>query len=421
MTRRSRKNQSGDPAQLDGPPPLVEGVEWASAAEQRRQDWYLPGAIPGGSITLLEGRKSTGKSTIAAAIVAAVTGGREIPGWTGPRDGRAYWIAGEEPWETVVVPRLDAVGADVRRVGRLSLRDSRGNPRRCVLPDDIVILQDAIREAGVRALVLDPYISLAHTSLDMRVEQQARIYLESLAATLAATSCVGILIRHLRKGRGGDAREAGLGSVAVANVARSLIRCDEHPHIAGRWVMSVIACNSGRKLPTQVYRIVEHEPGRVRVEWDGACEIDADAIAEGRGSEAERGEWTDADQILVSVIGNGWAPYRDLASECAAAGVTERMLRRAGERLRVTKRRMQVAGKGWSEWGPPSSGWPAALLPTPPDEPDGGARTQGGRVGLPAPQKRKKTPRIPVPAPLAPPRACAPPPAPLEEPNNGQS
>lgn len=406
---------------LPAPPPVVEGVDWACAATARPTEWYWPGAIPGGSIVLLEGRKSTGKSTIAAALAACATGGPVIPGWCGPRDGRVIWCGAEEGWESVCVPRLRAAGADLARVGRIQLRDSRGQPRRCVLPDDCVILQEAIREGGVRLLVLDPYVSLAHPSLDVRVEQQARIYLETLGGVLDATGCVGVLIRHLRKGRGGDAREAGLGSVAVGNVARSLIRCDEHPHIHGCNVLSVIACNGARRLPTQIYRFCEVPGGGVRIEWDGACDLDADAIAEGRGSEAERGEWSDADRILVSVIGEGWAQYRDLAAECLAAGVTERMLRRAGERLRVQKRRAVYAGKGLSEWGPPKSGWPAALIETPPEAAGGGAHAGGASGATRPPRKPTKPRRKGALAPLAPPNARAPLPGGEEEVKNGQS
>jgi hypothetical protein len=411
MTRRSRTRSVAGPAQLPGPPPLVEGVEWGSSAVPRKTEWYWPGALPAGSLCLLEGRKSTGKSTVAAAIAACVTCGPVIPGWTGPRDGRVLWQAGEEAWDSVVIPRLIAAGADLQRVGRLQLRDSRGQLRRCVLPDDIVYLQDAIREGGVRVLVLDPYISLAHPSLDMRVEQQARVYLEGLAQTLAECDCLGLLIRHLRKGCGGDAREAGLGSVAISNVARSLLRTDEHPHQPGDHVLSVIACNYGRRMATQVYRLRDSSGSYPRVDWIGCCDLDSDTIAEGRGSEADRGEWSDADRILVALIGDGRCPVADLRKEALIAGVSERMLRRAGERLRVVKYRISHANTGWWEWGTPRAGWPPGLsvnhengqgaqeaLPAhaPPSEgldamssAPGGAHADTGLLGLLQKSKRK--------------------------------
>jgi len=261
-----------------------------------------------------------------------------------------------------------------------------------VLPDDLSILGDVLREGHVKLLVLDPYISLAHTSLDMRVEQQARVYLESLADVLASVGCVGILIRHIRKGSGGDSREAGLGSVAISNVARSLLRCDEHPHQHGDHVMSVIACNYGRKLATQVYRLRDGGGGWPRVEWCGSCDLDSDSIAEGRGSEAERDEWAEADRLLASSIGDRWIAVGEIMKEADDAGVSPRMVRRAKARLRVPSRRVQHANQGWWEWGPPQNGWPANLLARDLRVDEGGARVRTGRLGHVGPEEHANSP-----------------------------
>lgn len=388
---------------MPAPPPNIDGVEWASATQARPTDWYWPGAIPAGSLVLLEGRKSTGKSTVAAAIVACCTGGPVIPGWSGPRDGRVVWAGSEESWESVVVPRLSAAQADLGRIARVHCRDGRGERRRMVLPDDLCILSDVLRDGAVRLLVLDPYISLAHPSLDMRVEQQARLYLESLADTLSAVGCVGLLIRHIRKGTGGDSREAGLGSVAISNVARSLLRCDEHPHQHGDNVLSVIACNYGRKLPTQIYRFKEGNGAFPQIEWCGACDLDSDSIAEGRGSEAERDEWAEADRLLAHSIGDRWIAVAEVMKESDVAGVSPRMLRRAKARLRVRSRRVQHANMGWWEWGPPLNGWPENLLARDLPEGEGGARVDTGRLGHVAPEDhansssaRARRPRRPM-------------------------
>jgi AAA domain len=387
---RKRTRRGSATAALPVPPPLVEGVEWGSATVPRPTEWYWPGAIPAGSLVLSEGRKSTGKSTVAAAIAACVTGGPAIPGWTGPRDGRVLWQGGEESWESVIIPRLVAAGADLGRVGRLQLRDQRGALRRCVLPDDLCLLGDAIREGQVRLIVLDPYISLAHPSLDMRVEQQARLYLESLSQTLADCACVGLLIRHIRKGTGGDSREAGLGSVAISNVARSLMRCDEHPHQPGDHVLSVIACNYGKKMATQIYRLRDSVGSFPKIEWVGQCDLDSDSIAEGRGSEAERDEWGEADHLLVSSIGDRWIAVAELLKEADGAGISPRMLRRAKARLRVQTRRVQHANQGWWEWGAPKNGWPSALLASDLHGGGGGARVDMERLGHVAPKKERK-------------------------------
>lgn len=418
---RKSPHPEADVAAIPAPPPKIDGVEWACATKAVPTEWYWPGAIPAGSLVLLEGRKSTGKSTVAAAVVASCTGGPVIPGWTGPRDGRVVWAGSEESWESVVVPRLSAAKARLGSVARIHCRDGRGERRRMVLPDDLCILADVLREGRVKLLVLDPYISLAHPSLDMRVEQQARMYLESLADTLSSVGCVGLLVRHIRKGTGGDSREAGLGSVAISNVARSLLRCDEHPHQHGDHVMSVIACNYGKKLATQVYRLESSSDGFPKVTWCGCSDLDSDSIAEGRGSEAERDEWAEADRLLTHSIGDRWIAVAEIMKESDAAGVSPRMLRRAKARLRVPSRRVQHANQGWWEWGPPANGWPASILASDLQDVQGGARVDGERLGHVAPEEpansssaRARRPRRSV-------RTRAPQGAPESEVVNGES
>ncbi len=420
-TPKSRRRRDVAAEVMPAPPPEIDGVEWASSARARPTDWYWPGAVPAGSLVLLEGRKSTGKSTVAAAIVACLTGGPMIPGWTGPRDARVIWSGSEESWESVIVPRLTAAGADLARIARVHCRDGRGERRRMVLPDDLCLLSDAVRDGGVKLLVLDPYISLAHPSLDMRVEQQARLYLESLADTLGNLGCVGLLIRHIRKGTCGDSREAGLGSVAISNVARSLLRCDEHPHQHGDHVMSVIACNYGRKMPTQVYRLHDGGGSFPRIEWCGACELDSDSIAEGRGSEAERDEWAEADRLLAHSIGDCWIAVGEILKEAEAAGLSPRMLRRAKARLRVPSRRMQHANRGWWEWGPPSSGWPVNLLARDLPSVGGGARVDTERLGHVAPEEPEKSASARARRPRRSPRTRAPLGAPDSEVNDAEA
>lgn len=347
---------------LSTPPPTVDGVSWAMHAEQVSTSWLWPGAIPAHCVVLLEGRKATGKSTVAASIAASITGGPTLPGWIGPRDRRVLWQASEDAWDSVVVPRLAAAKADLSRIGRSEGIQQQQRRRPLSLPDDMLFLRDLIVDTQAGLLVLDPYISLAHSSIDIRVEQQARSYLDALASVAAETRCTCLLLRHLRKGRGGDARESGLGSVAVANAARSILRCDEHPDLPNRWVLSVVASNYGKRMPTQIYEIITAKEGYPSVSWHGGCDLDADTIAEGRGDLASRDEYSDAERVLCFAIGSEYVRAALVISEAGRAGVGERTLRSAKARLRVPSVRVTGGSDAWWEWGPPLYGWPSGLL-----------------------------------------------------------
>lgn len=352
-------------ASADLPPP-VEGLVWGARRRPRKRQWYLPGSIPGGSIVLLEGRKGTGKSSMAAAFAAAAAGGPTVPGWSGPTDATVIWCAGEDSWDYAVLPRLLAAGVPTGRVAQFLPRDKGKLPRRPVLPGDLDLLASAISQSKTRLLILDPYSSLAHPDIDLRIPQQARQYLEPLSSLLAETDCVGVLIRHLRKGTGGDAREQGLGCVEISNVARSIMRCDEHPHERGRYVLSTVASNYGLRRATQVYHFDSGLYDCPVVRWIGESTLDADSIAEGRGNEAERDEWSEADRLLAAVIGDGWAKVADLESEAESAGVSSRTLRRAKARLSIPSRRTVTGTDAYWEWGPPPGGFPVGLVESAP-------------------------------------------------------
>ncbi len=361
MVRKSKKKTAPEAAQAN-PPPTVPGLKWANAEQPRAQLWYWPGAIPAGALVMLEGRKATGKSTIAAAIAAAVTGGPAPVGWCGPRDGRVIWESAEDSWGAVVIPRLAAAGATLARVARLENVQQSLGKRKPKLPGDISYLDDLILSANIRLLIVDPFLSLASSLIDVRIEQQAREYLDPLAEVCERRGCVALLLRHVRKGTAGDAREHGMGSVAITNVARSLMRCDEHPDEPGELTLSVVASNYSRPRPTEVFRLEATIGGPPKVVWTGQTTLSAEQLAAGQGSEAERDEYSDTCKLLCQAIGFAWISYRDVVAVSSTGGITERMLRRAKVRLGVRSRQVYSGGHNYFEWGPPPQGWPAGLL-----------------------------------------------------------
>jgi hypothetical protein len=406
----TRKRQNGQVAKpTDNQLCPKDGYEWASDTKETKQLWLWPGAVPRGCLVLIEGRKCTGKSSVAAAVAAGLTGGPRLKNWCGPRQAPVLWVASEDAWTSIVVPRLVAAEADLAHVARLSPIEKDGVKRKLVLPGDLPHLEAVLRSTGAQLLVLDPYISLCHPSLDCRIEQQARAYLEPLAELLDQLGVTGLLTRHVRKGAGGDTREAGLGSVAVGNVARSILRCDEHPYEPGKRVLTVVACNYGKRMVSQLYEIVSADNGEPRVKWLGDCALDADDVAEGRGSAAERDEWSDADTLIYSLVGEGSASVDSIRNEAEPAMISLRMLRRSKERLGVRSKRVPTA-TGWAwEWTAPEGGWPSALVK---NAKGGGVHTRkGGALPQRAPKTVKKRREFKK-APKAPPIHVHPPKAP---------
>jgi putative DNA primase/helicase len=94
--------------------------------------WLWPGRIPAGAVSLLVGDPGRGKSLIALDMAARVTTGRPWPGdYPGapPRDpGDVLLLSAEDSLSRIAHARLQALGADLRRVYVLNAGLWRDSP-----------------------------------------------------------------------------------------------------------------------------------------------------------------------------------------------------------------------------------------------------------------------------------------------------
>lgn len=343
--------------------PLPDGLPLTTAAvaASAPMTWLWEGRLCDGGLAVLDGKKATGKSTIAAALAAAVTGGPRPPGWAVRRPRRVLWVGAEESFGRVVAVRLAIAGADLSAVHAPDFRDDRNRPRRLRLPSMMPELADLFGKLEPALLVLDPFSSLADDGLALTVEQEARRYLEPLADLCLAHDCTALLIRHVKKDRHASAIDAGLGSVAVGNVARSVLRVEKHPTDDDLSVLAVVAVNGCKRPPALLFRVEDAGDGP-RLVWEGESALDPETLAEGRGCEGDRDELKDANKLLRAMLEGGPRQAGELQREAEQAGVSIGRLRRAKAELRVrTERRsMGNEGAGGWFWHPPAGGFPPA-------------------------------------------------------------
>jgi len=296
-----------------------------------------------------------------AAIVAQVTGGPPLPGCKRRTPASAIWLGAEEDLSSVILPRLKDAGADPKRIASLAPDKESGRIPRLHFPAYLEMLEKQIRSMGCRVVVLDPWQSFADPGLDLHQEQHARSVLEPLADLASCSACAIILARHLRKGTNGPALDQGMGSVAIGNVCRSVLRVDRHPTAPGINTLSVVACNLSERAPTLTYRLVSAPSGGGKVAWIGTSGLDADSLAEASGDGGSRDARADALRLLRTAIRDRWVSFSSIINESRDAGVGERTLRDAKAELGVRSRKRQAGGKAQWEWGPPEDGWPPDL------------------------------------------------------------
>src|SRR4051812_6408341 len=91
-----------------------------SEIEPETVRWLWEGRIPFGKVTILEGDPGVGKSTMALDLAARVSRGAGMPATRGTSDeapaGTVIIYSGDDGLSDTVRPRLEAAGADVRKI-----------------------------------------------------------------------------------------------------------------------------------------------------------------------------------------------------------------------------------------------------------------------------------------------------------------
>ena len=149
--------------------------------------WLWPGRIARGKVTLIAGHPGLGKSQVATAFAAIVTTGGCWPA-DGKRAevGSAIFMTAEDDAEDTLRPRLEAAGADLRRVHLLeAVREEteRGKVRERAFnfADDLARLDSFLATIPDAALlVVDPITAYLGT-IDSHINAEVRAVLAPLS------------------------------------------------------------------------------------------------------------------------------------------------------------------------------------------------------------------------------------------------
>ena len=284
---------------------------WTPLAEVAPEPvrWLWPGLLPAGKLTVLAGDPGTGKSFLALDWAARVSRGGAFPA-SGIGEGGmtnegmsndegaggssfdiphssfvlpkgALLFCGEDDPADTVRPRLDALGADPRRVTLAGWVTDKTDRRRdgvkavrrtYDLAADLPRLRaklDADAAAGkpVGLVVVDPLAAFVPRT-NRNHEGATRLVLDPLAALARETGAAVVAVIHLRKDRSGPAVLGPLESIAQAAVARSVLLCAEDPAVAGGSVLMPAKANLAGRAGVIPFRVaggvVEYSPPRTK-------------------------------------------------------------------------------------------------------------------------------------------------------------
>lgn len=319
--------------------------------------WLWPGFLPAAMLTILGGAPGCGKTTIALSLAATVTSGGAWPGGMGRSTIGDVLIWSGEDAHPVLAARLEAMGADMRRVHFIDgISGSEGeafDPGR-----DMPLLEaTAERLAAPRLLILDPIVSAV--AGDSHKGAEVRRSLQPVVALAQRLGCAVVGVTHFSKGTAGrDPAERITGSIAFAALARLVlvaakVQADEGEE--PRRVLVRAKSNIGPDDGGFAYSLdrveVAPEIEGQRVVWlealqGSARDVLAEAEANPEGDE-EASALDEAVQFLRSELRDGPKPAKAIFREARDAGHSERTIKRAKAELQAESVK-EKAGWVWA-------------------------------------------------------------------------
>lgn len=333
-----------------------DGVVLVRASELKPTpiEWLWLYWLARGKFHILAGQPGQGKTTIALACIAALTSGGRWPDGSRVAPGNAMMWSGEDDPADTLVPRLIAMGADLKRVYFVTGARVGGEPVPFDPARDLVQLTAQAQRIGdVRLLVVDPVVSAV--AGDSHKNGEVRRALQPLVDLAANLGAAVLGISHFSKSTGGrDPTERVTGSVAFSAVARVVLVAAKIKSESGDLrVLARSKSNIGPDDGGFEYSLEQTEalPGipASRVLWgkavDGtARELLAEPEEDGDEHTARRDS---AEDFLRELLANGPVPSKQVKADAAEAGHAWATVRRAADDLSVVRRKGGMDA-GWS-------------------------------------------------------------------------
>jgi hypothetical protein len=275
--------------------------------------------------------------------IGHVTTGRAWPDGERCDLAGAVILSGEDDPEDTIVPRLNAAGADLKRVAILDgvrWRDPETKEIR-IAPVDLgehtAALREAITRTEARLLVIDP-VSCYTGSRDDHKNAELREMLSALAGVARDSGCAIVCVSHLRKS-GGLAVHAAVGSLAYGAAPRAVWAVLADPKDDTRRLFLAAKMNLAKKASGLAFCVVDglSASGQPVLSWErDPVQMSADDVLNPVNHPGpppvERDE---AAEWLTIELCNGPREAADLLTSAVANGITAATLRRAKAELGI--------------------------------------------------------------------------------------
>lgn len=182
------------------------------------------GFLHRGEITLLCGDGGVGKGQFVAQIAKSLTTGEPTEFFPQAPEGTGNIVilAGEDPIDTVLCPRMDAAGADLNKVAVIApdtYYEEMHKMPQLGDPD----LMNWIAAGDPLLLVIDPFQAFLPDSVNLNNRQQIRNLLQLLRMQAQQHGFAILLVTHTNKNPGACGRKRLNGSGELWDTARNVL------------------------------------------------------------------------------------------------------------------------------------------------------------------------------------------------------
>jgi hypothetical protein len=297
-------------------------------------EWLWPGYLAAGSIAILDGDPGLGKSLITLDLAARLSTGRTWPDGAASTGPAPVALLFEEDPEAVVVPRLQALGADMTCVYLWPRLEEPGLPH---FPSDIQRLDQELGASGSKLAIIDPIMAFLDPTVMANTDANVRRALGPLAKVAEKHRCVILLVRHLNKENAPNALYRGGGSIAFIAACRLAWLVGHDPQMEETLILAQTKNNFAARQPSLAYSLATNA---LRVDWQGVSRWKADDLAVYHPMPERRR----ARDFLRLFLEAGPRTARAIRAAAKENGVSEASLRRAKKDLKITPVRVYDGG-----------------------------------------------------------------------------
>jgi putative DNA primase/helicase len=309
-----------------------------------------------GKLHILAGPPGQGKTTIALACAATVSAGGRWPDGSRCASGNVLIWSGEDDARDTLLPRLIAMGADVKRVYFIEGTRIGNKPEPFDPARDLVQLSAKAEAIGdVRLLIVDPVVSAV--TGDSHKNTEVRRALQPLVDLASCLGAAVLGISHFSKASAGrEPVERVTGSLAFGAVARVVLCAvrvkdmDGDRRILARAKSNIGPDDGGFEYSIEQTTLPEHPSITASaILWGQALagtarELLAEAEAEPENDDGS--SIAGVDGFLRGLLANGPVPAKSIKADADGAGYAWRTVQLSATRLGVERRKEGMKG-GW--------------------------------------------------------------------------